>query len=76
MVHFFNAFMEEKSCVEMILMMHNEIVFFFLFLLAIIADKHHHNKGFINYVFCRNLVVKNPAWTRLYLVSVVNKQVG
>ena len=25
----------------------------------------HHNKGFINYVFCRNWAVRNPAGTRL-----------
>ena len=35
----------------------------------------HHDKGFINYVFCRNLAVRNPAGTRLDS-SLVNKQVG
>ena len=34
----------------------------------------HHNKGFINYVFCRNWAVRNPAGTRLDS-SLVNKQV-
>ena len=32
-------------------------------------------KGFINYVFCRNWAVGNPAGTRLDS-SLVNKQVG
>ena len=32
-------------------------------------------KGFINYVFCRNWAVRNPAGTRLDS-SLVNKQVG
>ena len=35
----------------------------------------HQNKGFINYVFCRNWAVRNPAATRLDS-SLVNKQVG
>ena len=35
----------------------------------------HHNKGFINYVFCRNWAVRNPAGTRLDS-SLVTKQVG
>ena len=34
----------------------------------------HHNKGFINYVFCRNWAVRNPAGTTLDS-SLVNKQV-
>ena len=34
----------------------------------------HQNKGFINYVFCRNWAVRNPAGTRLDS-SLVNKQV-
>ena len=34
----------------------------------------HHKKGFINYVFCRNWAVRNPAGTRLDS-SLVNKQV-
>ena len=33
------------------------------------------NKGFINYVFCRNWAVRNPAGTRLDSSSLVNKQV-
>ena len=35
----------------------------------------HQNKGFINYVFCRNWAVRNHAGTRLDS-SLVNKQVG
>ena len=35
----------------------------------------HQNKGFINYVFCRNWGVRNPAGTRLDTSSLVNKQV-
>ena len=35
----------------------------------------YHNKGFINYVFCRNWAVRNPAGTRLDS-SLVNKQVA
>ena len=35
----------------------------------------HQNKGFINYVFCRNWAVRNPAGTRLDS-SLVNKQVA
>ena len=35
----------------------------------------HQNKGFINYVFCRNWAVRNPAGTRLDSSSLVNKQV-
>ena len=35
----------------------------------------HHNKGFINFVFCRNWAVRNPAGTRLDS-SLVNKQVA
>ena len=35
----------------------------------------HHNKGFINYVFCRNWAFRNPAGTRLDS-SLVNKQVA
>ena len=34
-----------------------------------------HNKGFKNYVFLRNWVVRNPAGTRLDS-SLVNKQVA
>ena len=36
----------------------------------------HQNKGFINYVSCRNWAVRNPAGTRLDSSSLVNKQVG
>ena len=32
-------------------------------------------KGFINYVFCRNWAVRNPAGTRLDSSRLVNKQV-
>ena len=32
------------------------------------------NKGFINYVFCRNWAVRTPARTRLDSSSLVNKQ--
>ena len=32
-------------------------------------------KGFINYVYCRNCAVRNPAGTRLDSCSLVNKQV-
>ena len=35
----------------------------------------NNNKGFINYVFCRNCAVRNPAGTRLDS-SLINKQVG
>ena len=35
----------------------------------------HQIKGFINYVFCRNWVVRYPAGTRLDSSSLVNKQV-
>ena len=35
----------------------------------------HQNKGFINYFFCRNLAVRNPAGTRLDS-SLAIKQVG
>ena len=35
----------------------------------------HTNKGFINYIFCRNWAVRNPAGTRLDSSSLVNKQV-
>ena len=34
------------------------------------------NNDFINYVLCRNWAVRNPAGTRLYSSSLVNKQVG
>ena len=34
------------------------------------------NKGFINYVSCRNWAVRNPAGTRLDSSSLVNKQVA
>ena len=33
------------------------------------------NKGFLNYVFCRNWGVRNPAGSRLDSSSLVNKQV-
>ena len=33
------------------------------------------NKGFINYVFCRNWAVRDPTGTRLDSSSLVNKQV-
>ena len=33
------------------------------------------NKGFINYVFCKNWAVRNPAGTRVDSSSLVNKQV-
>ena len=39
-----------------------------------LSEFSHHNKGFINYVFCRNWAVRNPAGTRLDS-SLVNKQV-
>ena len=35
----------------------------------------YQNRGFINYVFCRNWAIRNPAGTRLDS-SLVNKQVG
>ena len=35
-----------------------------------------HKKGFINFVFCRNWAVRNPAGTRLDSSSLVNKQVA
>ena len=65
MVHLFITFMEERGCVEMILMMQNKLVPTFNFLHAINADNHHHNKSFINYVFCRNWTVRNSSGTRL-----------
>ena len=65
MVHLFVTFLEERGCVEVMLMMQNGLVPTFPFLHAINADKHHHNKGFINYVFCRKWAVRNPAGTRL-----------
>ena len=34
------------------------------------------NKDVVNYVFCRNWTVKNPAGTRLDSSSLVNEQVG
>ena len=37
------------------------------------ANFPQKNKGFINYVFCRNLAVRNPAGTRLDFSSLVNK---
>ena len=42
----------------------------YTFLQASNSEKHkpifsHHNKGFINYSFCRNRAVRNPAGTRL-----------
>ena len=40
------------------------------------ANFPQKNKGFINYVFCRNWAVRNPAGTRLASSSLVNKQVG
>ena len=54
---------------------------YFPFLQEGSKDKHHpispqKNKGFINYVFCRNWAVRNPAGTRLDSSSLVNKQVG
>ena len=44
-------------------------------------DKHHpifphQNKGLINYVFCRNWPVRNPAGTRQDSSRLVNKQVA
>ena len=41
-------------------------------------NKHQpisHKKGFINYVFCRNWAIRNPAWNRPYTYSLVNKEV-
>ena len=40
------------------------------------ANFPQKNKGFINYVFCRNLAVRIPAVTRLDSSSLVNKQVA
>ena len=40
------------------------------------ANLPQKNKGFINYVFCRNWAIRNPAVTRLDSSSLVNKQVA
>ena len=65
MMHLFITFLEERACIEMILIMQNGVVTTFPFLHAINADKHHHNNSFINYVFCGNRGVRNHAGTRL-----------
>ena len=46
--------------------MRDGIVSTFGFLHASFKEKvTHHNKGFINYVFCRNWAARNPAGTML-----------
>ena len=37
----------------------------FIMMNELVPEYGHHNKGFINYNFCRNWVIRNPAWTRL-----------
>ena len=56
-------------------MMTNGLVSTFLQCRELPPQFSHHNKGFINYVFCRNWAVRSPAGTRLDS-SLVNKQVG
>ena len=60
--------------------MKNNHISTFPFLSASNAEKptyySHHNKGFINYLFCRNWAVRNPSGTRLDSSSLVNKQVA
>ena len=60
-MHHSIAFLEERECVEKQCR-------------AMPPQFSHHNKGFINYVFCRNWAVRNPAGTRLDS-SLVKKQV-
>ena len=78
MVHLFIAFLEERACIEMILMVQNEIVSTFPFLHATIADKQHHNKGFINFLknFLQKLGCQKPCCNQTRLSSLVNKRVS
>ena len=65
----FIAFLEEREYVEKLGRMTNGLVYTFPFLHTNNAEKSHlnphHNKSFINYCFCRNWAVRNPAGTSL-----------
>ena len=74
------AFLEQRKCEEKLRMMQNGHIFIVVFSPMKAMQRNapkfsHHNKGFINYVFCRNWDVRNPAGTRLDS-SLVNKQVA
>ena len=47
LVFFLIAFLEERECVEMLLMMQNELVSNLPFLIAINADKQHFSSPII-----------------------------
>ena len=53
----FIAFLEERECVEKIVRMKDG--------LETPSKFTNNNKGFINYVFCRNWAVRNSGGTRL-----------
>ena len=74
----FNASMEKKKPEEKSICHPSS---FLIFLQEGRKEKHQPispqtNKGFINYVFCRNWAVRNPAGNRLDSSSLVNKQVA
>ena len=73
------ASMGKKKSGDMSILHHSKLLYTFPFLQESNGVKHHpisphQNKGFINYVFCRNWAVRNPAGTRLES-SLVTKQV-
>ena len=62
------AFLEKSEREEKLGTMKNEIVSTSFLIRASNPYKpqfSHHNKGFINFVFCRNWAVRNPAGTML-----------
>ena len=65
----FIVYLEERKCVEKAWMDRNRHIYTFPFLHASNVENptyySHQNKGFINYVFCRNRAKRNPAVTRL-----------
>ena len=63
----FIAFMEEREYVERLGRMDNGLVSTFHFLHSSNGEKpfFNHNKGFLNYAFCRDWAVRNPAGTRI-----------
>ena len=65
----FIDFLEERECVETLGRLRTDISPLFPFSMQAIQRNpsyySHHNKGFINYVFCRNWAVRNLAGIRL-----------
>ena len=76
----FTAFLEERGKYRKARRTMNGLVFTFFFSVEAMKRNSilviHQNKGFINYIFCRNWGVRNPAGTRLDTSSLVNKQVA